>query len=237
MTHASPTTSTLIICTQVDDDANNDSAVGEEEAILSMDSSFKELFAGTHRHCIELIKDYDAPAWKDLPSNPLFSSKFLHRLLKFYMPTAPIWSNLLLGNFVRRYGYPSDSANTSCACHFGRTTGTSECQMRVLKETILNKKIYSRIDEVVSKLGDSIEAVEIQYADYAFLQKRKARILPAKKQKPAEERWNKRKKTARSTGLYTSEKPPINLITMVNTRLLGRNDDANLGKSHFYIEN
>jgi hypothetical protein len=201
-----------------------------------MDSSFKELFTATYRHCIELIKEYDAPAWKDLPSNPLFSTRFLHRLLKLYMPTAPMWSNLLLGNYVRRYGYPSDSAITACACHFGRTTGTSECQMRVLKETILNKKIYSRIDEVVSKLGDTIEAVEIQYADYASLQKRKARILPAKKQKPAEERWNKRKKTARKTGLYTSEKPPVDLITMMNTRLLGRNDDVNLGKFHFHIE-
>jgi hypothetical protein len=201
-----------------------------------MDSSFKELFTAAYRHCIELIKDYDGPAWKDLPSNPLFSSKFLHRLLKFYMPTAPIWSNLLSGNFFRRYGYPSDSAITSCACHFGRTTGTSECRMRVLKETILNKKIYSRIDEVVSKLGDTIEAVEIQYADYASMQKRKARLLPAKKQKLAEERWSKRKKTARTTGLYTSEKPPVNLITMMTTRLLGRNDDANLGKFHFHTK-
>ena len=34
----------------------------------------------------------------------------------------------------------------------------------------------------------------------------------------------------RTTGVYTSEKPPVNLITMMNKRLLGQNDDDNLGK-------
>ena len=146
------------------------------------------------------------------------------------MPVAPIWSNLLLGNFIQRYGYSSTTAVLPCSCHFGRTTGVSESQMRVLKEAILKNKVYSRIDEVVSRLGDLIEAVEIQFADYASIRKNKMRVLPAKKQKPAEEQWNKRKKPSRKTGVYTTEKPPASLVSMMSTRLLGQNDDANLGK-------
>ena len=204
--------------------------MGEEEAVLAMESSFKELFTKTYHHCKELIKVYDSPPWDNLSANPLFSASYLQRLLKLYMPVAPIWSNLLLGNFIQRYGYSSTTTVPPCSCHFGRTTGVSESQMRVLKEAILKNKVYSRIDEVVSRLGDLIEAVEIQFADYASIRKNKMRVLPAKKQKPAEEQWNKRKKPSRKTGMYTTEKPPASLVSMVSTRLLGQNDDANLGK-------
>jgi hypothetical protein len=146
------------------------------------------------------------------------------------MPTAPIWSNLLLGDFANRYGYGSDSTLPPCSCHFGRTTGTSENQMRVLKENILCNKKYSRIDQVASKLGESIQAMETQFADYSLLKRTKNRLLPDKKKKPAQEQWDKRKRTSRKTGLYTSEKPKTNFITMMNTRLLGQNDDALLSK-------
>ena len=67
------------------------------------------------------------------------------------MPTASVWSSLLLGNFAQRYGYSLESVVLPCSCHFGRTTGVSESQMRVLKEAILSKKIYTRINEVISK--------------------------------------------------------------------------------------
>ena len=146
------------------------------------------------------------------------------------MPTAPIWSNLLLGNFAQRYGYSSESVVSPCSCHFGRTTGVSESQMRVLKEAILSKKMYTRIDEVISKLGETIEAVEIKFADFISIKRTKNRLLPANKQKKIEEQWNKRTKTARpATGVYTSTKPSMNIMAMVNTRWLSRNDDVNLG--------
>jgi hypothetical protein len=102
--------------------------------------------------------------------------------------------------------------------------------MRILKEAILNKKVYTRIDEVVTKMGETIEAVEMQFADYHSIKKHKDRVLPFKKQKPAEEPWNKRKQMKKNTGSYTSEKPPKNLVAMMNTRLLGQNDDSLLGK-------
>lgn len=165
----------------------DDVAIGEEEAVLSIQSSFKEFFTKTYHQCKELIKVYDSPPWDNLPANPLFSALYLQRLLKLYMPMAPIWSNLLLGNFIHRYGYLTNTSAPPCSCHFERTTGVSESQMRVLKEAILKNKIYSRIDEVVSRLGDPIEAVAIQFADCASTRKNKMRILPTKKQKPAEE--------------------------------------------------
>lgn len=198
-----------------------------------MESSFKEFFHNIYQQSKELIKIYDSPSWGNLPANPLFSAIYLQRVLKFYMPTAPIWSNLLLGNFIQRYGYSSTSILPPCLCHFGRTTGVSESQMRVLKEAVLKHKIYSRIDEVISKVGDMIEAVEIQFADHALKQNSKNLILPAKKQKPAGEGWDRHMKTSDAGG-YTSGKPHLNLISMMKTRLLGQNNDSSLGKQLKY---
>ncbi|CAF3760562.1 unnamed protein product, partial [Rotaria sp. Silwood1] len=210
------------------DDTTHDAGTDEND-LFYIESSFKTLFITIYQQCKDLLKIYDASEWKDLPANPLFSAAYLSRILKLYMPTAPIWSNLLLGNFAQRYGYSLESVIAPCSCHFGRTTGASESQMRVLKEAILSKKIYTRIDEVISKLGETIEAVEIQFADFIFIKRTKSRLLPAKIQKKIEEPWNKRMKTAKpATGVYTSTKPLMNLMAMVNTRLLGRNDDVNL---------
>lgn len=214
---------------QTGDDDNYDQALGEEEAIAQMESSFKVSFTNTFRECKELLAMYDTPMWQNLPSNPLFSAPYLNRLLKLYMPTVPIWSNILLGNFSRRYGYKRESVIPPCPCHSGRTTGVSESKMRLLKEAILNKKIYSRIDEVASKMGETIEAIEIQFADHASSTRSKERLLPAKKNNSARESWRKHKKSGKTTGMYTSEKPSINLVAMVNKQLIGQNEESNLG--------
>lgn len=81
----------------------------EEDNVLYMESSFKELFASIYKQCKDVLKVYDEPQWENLPNNPLFSASYLKHLLKLYIPTAPVWSNLLLGNFAERYGYPSNS--------------------------------------------------------------------------------------------------------------------------------
>ncbi|CAF1412635.1 unnamed protein product [Adineta ricciae] len=214
--------------TEIEQDDGVDLMLGEEEAVLNLDSSFKELFGKIFQQCKELLKTYDVEQWKHLPSNPLFSAAFLTRVLKLYMPTAPLWSNLLLGDFGRRYGYSSTSTRPSCPCHSGRTTGASESRMRVLKEAVLNKRVYSRVDEVVAKLGDTIEAVEIQFADYSLIKAGKNRLLPATKQKSASEGWNKRRRSGSTDSSYSAGRPSTNLVAMMNTRLLGQNDDANL---------
>ncbi|CAF1411493.1 unnamed protein product [Adineta ricciae] len=114
----------------------NDLPLGEEDAVLQIESPFNELFTRIYEECKETLKVYDEPQWNNLPNNPLFSAAYLTRLLKLYMPTEPIWSNLLLGNFTSRYGYNSNFATVPCCCHTGRTTGVSESRMRVLKEAI-----------------------------------------------------------------------------------------------------
>lgn len=158
--------------------------LGQEEAVLSTTSSFKELFSNICQESKSLIKEYDTPTWNKLPVNPLFSAGFVQKLLKLYMPFAPIWSNLLLGNFLQRYGYSTTkSISNQCSCHYGRTTGVSEAQMRVLKEAVLKHKVYSRVDQVISQISENIEAIEIQFADHALNPTVKMCLLPAKKTK------------------------------------------------------
>ncbi|UJR38869.1 hypothetical protein I4U23_031537 [Adineta vaga] len=139
---------------KTDEDDSNYLILGEEDALLYLESSFKKSFTTIFQQCKELLKIYDTDQWKHLQSNPLFSAAFLTRLLKLYMLTATLWSNLLLGNFAHRYGYSSASTIPSCSCHFGRSTGVSKSRMRVLKEAILNNKVYSRVDEVI---GNEVE--------------------------------------------------------------------------------
>lgn len=38
------------------------------------------------------------------------------------------------------------------------------------------------------------------------------------------------KENIEKTGVYTTEKPAASLVSMVSTRLLGQNDEANLGR-------
>ena len=166
-----------------------------------------------------LLKTYDDSEWTYLSTNPLFSAAYLSRILKLYMSTAPIWSNLLLGDFVQRYGYSSESTVSPCSC---RITGISESKMRVLKEVVLSKKMYTRIDEVICKLGETIEVVEIQSADFISIKRTKDQLLPVNKQKKIEEPWNKYMKNTKPViDVYTSTKPSISIMAIVNTRLLG----------------
>ncbi|CAF4908736.1 unnamed protein product, partial [Rotaria sp. Silwood2] len=77
------------------DDTTHDVGTDEDDP-FHIESSFKTLFITIYQQSKDLLKMYDASEWKDLPANPLFSAAYLTRILNLYMPTAPIWSNLLL---------------------------------------------------------------------------------------------------------------------------------------------
>ena len=85
------------------------------------------------------------------------------------------------------------------------------------------------MDEVVTKLGESIEAVECQFTDFIFMKNNKNHVVPVIKLKKAGEAWVKRTKTTDSNREgYTFGSPNLNLAGMMNARLLSQSNNENL---------
>ncbi|CAF4360087.1 unnamed protein product, partial [Rotaria magnacalcarata] len=55
-----------------------------------------------------------------------------------------------------RYGYRPAELIERCGCHNSRTTGISESRLEVIKHTVLQSEVTSRIDQVVQILGFNI---------------------------------------------------------------------------------
>ncbi|CAF3639113.1 unnamed protein product [Rotaria sp. Silwood1] len=79
--------------------------------------------------------------------------------LDLYLPTAPIWSNLLLGNFSGRYGYGFDTTTTSCSCHFGRTTGVGQFSQTLRFENKRNNSWYNSTMQMLLASGHLVQTV------------------------------------------------------------------------------
>ncbi|CAF1609485.1 unnamed protein product, partial [Didymodactylos carnosus] len=96
----------------------------------------------------------------------------------------------------------------------------SESRMRVVKHSILNGEVASRLDQVVSQLGGAIQSVETNYADHYMINLTSQRSV-RKKAVQAEELWQKRG-PPKATGTY-SEKPKLPLVNQVTKMLLSQN--------------
>ncbi|CAF4885500.1 unnamed protein product, partial [Rotaria magnacalcarata] len=73
-----------------------------------------------------------------------------------------------MGN-LGRYGYRNVEPIQHCGCHNSRTTGISESRLKVIKHTVLQGEVSSRIDQVVQILGSNIRQTEINYSNHYLL--------------------------------------------------------------------
>jgi hypothetical protein len=173
--------------------------------------------------------------------NPYYSPVYLKRILTLYLSTAPLWSNLMMGNLVR-YGYQNFEPIEHCGCHNSRTTGISESRMKVVKRTILGGEVSSRIDQVVQKLGSNIRQTEMNYCSHYLLNLTRNKSGRAK-QILAEEGWNKRGPPPTpppppTTTTSTYSKPPkVSLVGQVKKAQKNKShvNASTVGKISFYI--
>ncbi|CAF4430760.1 unnamed protein product, partial [Rotaria magnacalcarata] len=68
-----------------------------------------------------------------------------------------------------RYGYRPAELIERCGCHNSRTTGISESRLEVIKHTVLQGEVTSRIDQVVQILDFNIRQTEINYSNHYLL--------------------------------------------------------------------
>ncbi|CAF4223718.1 unnamed protein product, partial [Rotaria magnacalcarata] len=97
--------------------------------------------------------------------NSYYNPNYVKCTLSLYLPVAPIWSNLVIGN-LGRYGYRPAELIERCGCHNSRTTGISESRLEVIKHTVLQGEVTSRIDQVVQILDFNIRQTEINYSNH-----------------------------------------------------------------------
>ncbi|CAF1358455.1 unnamed protein product [Didymodactylos carnosus] len=173
----------------INDEDDPDEPLDEVIIIHEMKSPFKMDFPTIYNEVSKTVNNYNNDKiWDNEMDNPVYCPDFLTIMLEKFMGTAPIWSNLLLSD-LSRYGYKNLPNYMHCGCLIKRTTGGSESRMNYVKTVILNKKVYTRLDQVVAVLADKIVPLEISTADYHVKQKKQA---TKQSYQQAKEQWKRK---------------------------------------------
>ncbi|CAF1324255.1 unnamed protein product [Adineta steineri] len=207
--------------TELDDDIEN--TISEQHALEESDSPFRDYFTKIYNDKVEDCGSFTGADSNKYMENPYYNPAYLKRMLTLYLSTAPIWSNLMMGNLAR-YGYRDLEPIEHCGCHNSRTTGISESRMKVVKNTVLGGEVSSRIDQVVQKLGSNIRQTELNYSSHYVLNLTRNQSKRAKKIL-AEESWNKRGLPPPTTTSIYSEKPKVSLVAQLK-KVLKRKSNA-----------
>jgi hypothetical protein len=194
-------------------DEEVENMITEENDINQSESPFRDYFTKIYDDKIVNCAIFETEEYKIHMENPYYNPAYLKHILSLYLPVAPIWSNLIMGNLAR-YGYQTVEPIEHCGCHNSRTTGISESRMKVTKNTVLGGEVSSRIDQVVQKLGSQIRQIEINYSNH-YLQNLTRNRNARKRNLLAEESWNKRGPSKPSTTSIYSEKPKVSLTNQV----------------------
>ncbi|CAF4529471.1 unnamed protein product, partial [Rotaria socialis] len=198
-----------IIGSNIDDD-DTENSISEQNACDESESPFRDYFTSVFNDQKTKCAMFANENFQKYNENPYYNPDYLKCILSLYLSVAPIWSNLLMGN-LGRYGYRNFEPIQHCGCHNSRTTGISESRLKVIKHTVLQGEVSSRIDQVVQILGSNIRQAEINYSNHYLLNLTRNRSMRAKKLL-AEEPWNKRGPPAVTTTSIYSQKPKVSLV-------------------------
>ncbi|CAF1130482.1 unnamed protein product [Rotaria sordida] len=221
------------ILSEVDPEEDEiENSVSEQNAIDESKSPFRDYFSKIYDDQTQTCATFTDENFQKYMENPYYSPTYLKHILSLYLRTAPIWSNLMMGN-LERYGYRTTETIEHCGCHTSRTTGISESRLKVIKHTVLRGEVSSRVDQVVQILGSNIRQTEINYSNHYLLNLTRNRSKRAKKLL-AEEPWNKRAPPPTTTSIY-SEKPKLSLVAQVKKALKNKTniDEQTIGESTF----
>ncbi|CAF4316724.1 unnamed protein product [Rotaria socialis] len=205
-----------IIGSNIDDD-DTENSISEQNACDESESPFRDYFTSVFNDQKTKCAMFANENFQKYNENPYYNPDYLKCILSLYLSVAPIWSNLLMGN-LGRYGYRNFEPIQHCGCHNSRTTGISESRLKVIKHTVLQGEVSSRIDQVVQILGSNIRQAEINYSNHYLLNLTRNRSMRAKKLL-AEEPWNKRGPPAVTTTSIYSQKPKVSLVAQVKKAL------------------
>lgn len=193
--------------------------MSEEDEIKQSESPFRDYFTKIYDEKTKYCAIFDDDQYKTHAENTFYNPNYLKHILSSYLPVAPIWSNLMMGN-LGRYGYRNVEPMEHCGCHNSRTTGISESRMKVTKNTVLFGEKSSRVDQVAQRLGDRIRQMEVNYSTN-YLSNLTRNKDASKKKLCAEESWNKRTTSSRKTTGVFSEPPKVPITETIKKATKG----------------
>ncbi|CAF1441600.1 unnamed protein product [Adineta ricciae] len=223
--------------------------VDEEQETNSTDSAFKttinEIFSHTLSACNLSNEDMSGKNCHGI-------LKWFKYLVKYFMPTLPIWSNLLLGKRISLvhtiskstvYSFEGDLTRhrRKIVRSFERiisqtpeqrTTAISERRMGILKRTQLGNRVHIRLDVLLSILIPDMLTMIDEYTRNLTVycsasqnndESNSSMVLDDRRLKPVEEHWRETR-NKRGHGHYTKcpEQPVFS--DLVSSLLASRND-------------
>lgn len=189
------------------DDEEIEDLLSEEDDIKQSESPFRDHFTKIYDEKVKYCAIFESDQYKIHAENIFYNPNYLKHILSSYLPVAPIWSNLMMGN-LGRYGYQNVEPIEHCGCHNSRTTGISESRMKVTKNTVLFGEVSSRVDQVAQKLGHRIRQMEVNYSNNYLLNLTRNRDA-SKYKLCAEEPWNKKTTSSRKNTSVFSKPPKV----------------------------
>ncbi|CAF4999893.1 unnamed protein product, partial [Rotaria sp. Silwood1] len=203
--------------------------VDEEQETNSTNSKFKTVINKIF---------YDALIDTGISKEDVFGArasgilKWFKYLNRYFMPTAPIWSNMLLGNASRHRRLAVKSFENFCVAQLEqRTTAISERRMGILKRTQLGGQIYLRLDVLLSIIIPDMLVLIDEYSNAVMTHfmisqidsNNSSTLLDERRLKPIEERWGKIV-SKRGRGYYSKAPQQSVFADLVSLLLLSRND-------------
>lgn len=164
----------------------------------------------------EVKADIDNQFFVEVLGNKRYSPVLAEKILKLYMPTLPLWSNLLQGDLSRHGAsevYLSFNPPKECV----RRNAKIEKRFQILKDIQLHGSTTKRLDEISVKIKDHITTVQEVAELKSIKQGGKQKSRTGRSTKTVEESWDKRKPSSQQNKLIGKfQKPPtqnkINLL-------------------------
>ena len=141
----------------------------EAEYLSAIPSSFKVFFKDQVERLRGLVADAESQDIHVLCSNPDSNEVLLDKVVKDYLPTCILWSNILVGD-LSRYKFNDKKSYREYKTEISnipKTTGHAEQRMGVMKNIQLGKKKINRVDEFISILAHDLKGIERSYVDHS----------------------------------------------------------------------
>ena len=138
------------------------------------------------------------------PGNKRYSPAVADKIHKLFMPTFPVWSNVLLGD-LSRHGKTEIYSSVRVPEKIERSNNRIEKRFQVLKNIALNDRTTQRLDEFSAKLKEHVTSVQGLAIIHTA---KKSKIRSGKSVKTIEENWEKKKATPKKPDIGKYQKAP-----------------------------
>ena len=175
-----------------EENENPDFLTEEDFAIRSSSNEFSSLGA---KVLLKVREELQESNGSNCPENKRYSSTMQEKLHKLFIPTIPIWSNILLGD-LSRHGTSKVYSSFTARDSIERGNTRIEKRFQILKDIELEGRTIKRLDELSVRLKNHITAVQ-ELAVLKYIKTtRKGRSA-----RTIEETWDKKKPSKKQNQL------------------------------------